>query len=188
VTDERPMRADARRNRERLMSAALEAYSEHGEKASMDEIAKRAGVGPGTLYRHFPTREALLADVYRDGVDGIVARAQELAGVGEPMASLRTFLHEQLDWHQQRHGLGVAVKTMLTSDSEVLSHCRSALYGSLGALLRRAQDAGAVRTDVDAPQVLRLVHGITLGSSAAPAEAHVLLDIVIDGLRAPVRS
>jgi AcrR family transcriptional regulator len=182
------MRADARRNRERLMSAALEAFSEHGEQASMDEIAKRAGVGPGTLYRHFPTREALLADVYRDGVDGIVARANELAdGTNEPMVALATFLHEQLDWHQLHRGLGVAVKSVLTSDSEVLTHCRTALYASLGALLRNAQGAGVVRADVEAPHVLRLLHGITLGGSSG-REAHLMVDIIVNGLRVPVRS
>jgi hypothetical protein len=100
------------------------------------------------------------------------------------MTALTTFLHEQLDYIRDIRGLGVAVKAVLASDSEVLSYCRASLYDAFGAILTRAQDDGSVRTDIEPPQLLRLVHGVALASDLAPQEAHQLLGIVIDGLRA----
>src|SRR5262245_1624337 len=94
---ERAQRADARRNRERLITAAREAFTEHGVEASLDDSARRTGVGPGTLYRHFPTREALLAAVYRDDVEALAARAEQMARQYPPVEALTAWLHLQLD-------------------------------------------------------------------------------------------
>src|SRR5690349_13766709 len=101
----RPMRADARRNYERLLAAGRDAFSERGEQASMDDIAKRAQVGPGTLYRHFPSREALLAAVYRDDVGLMAKRATELAGTLAPFDALTAWLHEQLVYIKAKIGI-----------------------------------------------------------------------------------
>ncbi|GIJ54898.1 TetR family transcriptional regulator [Virgisporangium aurantiacum] len=180
-----PMRADARRNYERLVTAARQAFTEDGAAAYLDDIARRANVGPGTLYRHFPTREALLAAVYRGDVDAMADRARDLAAELPPAEALHAWLRLQLDYIKAKKGLGSAVKAMLADDSETLAWCKDTMRGALGGLLGSAQDAGLVRTDVDATTVLRLVHGVGLASEAAPEDADRLLSIVLDGLRPP---
>jgi AcrR family transcriptional regulator len=182
-TAERHMRADARRNYQRLINAAREAFTEHGVEAALDDIARRAAVGPGTLYRHFPNRESLLGAVYRDDVEALTAQADELAEAYPPEEALTRWLSRQLEFIKHKRGLGAAVKTMLATDSETLSWCRTSMYGALGRLLERAQAAGVIRTDVAAAEVLRLVHAVGLASESAPDEAERLLSIVLDGLR-----
>jgi AcrR family transcriptional regulator len=177
------MRADARRNYERLIDVARDAYTERGAAASLDDIARRAGVGPGTLYRHFPTREALLSAVYRDDVSMLAERAAEMARTNPPREALHAWLAMQLDYMKHKRGLGVAVKTMLAGDSETLEWCRETLRGALGELLTRAQETGEVRADVVPAEVLRLVHGVAMAAESAPEMADRLLSIVMDGLR-----
>jgi AcrR family transcriptional regulator len=179
------MRADARRNYARLLAAARDAFTEEGVDASLDDIAKRAEVGPGTLYRHFPSREALLAAVYRDDVEARAARADELAGELEPEEALVAWLRGQLDYIKYKRGLGAAVKTMLGADSETLAFCRNVLRAAVGRLLDRAQAAGVVRADVNAADVLRLSHAVGVASEQAPEDADRLLSLVLDGLRPP---
>jgi AcrR family transcriptional regulator len=181
---ERPMRADARRNYERLLVVAREAFSERGEQASMDDIAKRAEVGPGTLYRHFPNREALLAAVYRDDVDFMAKRAEELAGTLPPFEALATWLHEQLGFIKAKLGITAVLKNILKDNTETFEWCRDAMATALGGLLESAQDAGVIRPDVDHITVLRLAHGVGMASENAPEMADRMLDLVIDGLRA----
>jgi AcrR family transcriptional regulator len=181
---DRPLRADARRNHERLVAAAREAFTEHGAEAHLDDIARRASVGPGTLYRHFPSREALLAAVYRDDLEAFAARAGELAERLPPGAALHAWLRLQLDYIKAKRGLGSAVKTMLSNDSETLAWCKDTMREALRGLLTSAQDAGAVRKDVDAPDVLRLVHGVGIACEAVPDQADRLLSLVLDGLAA----
>jgi AcrR family transcriptional regulator len=181
---ERPMRADARRNYERLLVAAREAFSERGEQASMDDIAKRAEVGPGTLYRHFPSREALLAAVYRDDVDFMAKRAGELAGTLPPFEALATWLHEQLGYIKAKLGITAVLKNILKDDAETFEWCRDSMRAAIGGLLESAQDAGEIRPDVDHITVLRLAHGVGMASENAPELADRMLDLVIDGLRA----
>jgi AcrR family transcriptional regulator len=177
------MRADARRNYERLVATAREAFTEHGLDATLDDIARRAAVGPGTLYRHFPTRESLLAAVYRDDVDALAARAGELARTRPPEEALAVWLRLQLDYIKHKRGLGAAVKAMLGADSATLAWCRDTLRAAMGTLLANAQEVGVVRTDVDAADVLRLVHGVGTAAESAPEQADRLLSIVLDGLR-----
>jgi AcrR family transcriptional regulator len=181
---ERPMRADARRNYERLLVAAREAFSERGEQASMDDIAKRAEVGPGTLYRHFPSREALLAAVYRDDVDFMAKRAAELAGTLPPFEALATWLHEQLGYIKAKLGITAVLKNILKDDAETFEWCRDSMRAAIGGLLESAQNAGEIRPDVDHITVLRLAHGVGMASENAPELADRMLDLVIDGLRA----
>jgi AcrR family transcriptional regulator len=177
------MRADARRNYERLMSAARDAFTEHGAEASMDDIAKRAAVGPGTLYRHFPTREALLSAVYRSNVEEMAVRAAALSETLPPQEALTAWLRLQLDFIKYKRGLGAAVKSMLASDSQTLAWCRETMRDTLRQLLDGAQEAGFIRLDIEAAEVLRLVHGVGMACETAPEQADRLLSIVLDGLR-----
>src|SRR4051794_35097889 len=127
TTSERPLRADARANRERLVDVAREAFAAHGVEASLDDIARRAGVGPGTLYRHFPNRHALLAAVYRGDIETLSARADELAATLAPLEALTAWLTDQLRYVAFKHGLGSAIKSMLAEDSDTLDYCRTTL-------------------------------------------------------------
>jgi AcrR family transcriptional regulator len=185
---ERPLRADARRNYDRLLTAARDAFAEHGTEATLDDIAKRAVLGPGTLYRHFPSREALLAAVYEGEMREMAARSDELAGRLPPSEALEAWLRLQLDYVKTKRGLGVAVKSMLGTDSATLGVCRGLMRGALGRLLSRAQEAGVVRTDVAATDLLRLVHAVAMASESDPDNADHLLTVIFDGLRPPPRA
>src|SRR5260370_45065 len=121
---DRGMRADARRKYQKLVSAAAAAYAEHGaDDVSLEEIARRAGVGIGTLYRHFPTRQALLEAVYRDQVEALRARADELLGSVPPAEALAIWLRDLLDFGRTKRMLISAFLTTLTNDSELMSSC-----------------------------------------------------------------
>jgi AcrR family transcriptional regulator len=183
ATAERHLRADARRNRERLVAVAREAFAEHGIEASLDDIARRAAVGPGTLYRHFPTREALLAEVYRGDVEALTAQADELAERYPAGEALFAWLRLHLDYVKGKRGTGAAIKAMLAADSEMLEWCRETMRSAAGRLVARAQEAGAIRDDIGAVDVLKLVHGIGYASESAPDQADRLLAVVLDGLR-----
>lgn len=180
---DRPMRADARRNHDRLLAVAREAFAENGYQTSLDDIAKRAGVGSGTLYRHFPTREALLETVYRDDVEALAARADALAEKFPPGEALAAWMREQLTYVREMRGLGSAVKTMLGAAPETFTYCKDVLRAAVQRLLEPAQRAGEVRPDVTPGDVLRLVHGVGTAVEQAPEEADRLLAFVIDGLR-----
>ncbi|GIH17497.1 TetR family transcriptional regulator [Rugosimonospora africana] len=185
----RPMRADARRNRGRLIVAARQAFTEHGPEASLDEIAKRAGVGPGTLYRHFPTRESLLAAVYLDDIEALSAQADRLLDSDlSPSEALSAFLLIQLDYVKVKRGLGAAVKAMLGMDAPTMTYCRDTLRGALGRLMDPARQAGLIRADVEPADVLRLTHGVAMACESAPDDGERLLGYVIDGLRPPPAS
>jgi AcrR family transcriptional regulator len=177
------MRADARRNQEKLIVVARDAFTARGMDATMDEIARRADVGPGTLYRHFPTKEALLAAVYRNDVEALSERADELSGVMTPRDALGVWLREQLDYVGHKRGLGVAIKAMLGQDSEILNWCRDTMRGALGRLLAAAQAEGSVRADVEPAVLLRLLHGIVVAGESDPSQLDAMLGVVLDGLR-----
>jgi AcrR family transcriptional regulator len=179
----RPMRADARRNYERLIAAAREAFTEHGADAPLDDIARRAGVGPGTLYRHFPTRLTLLEAVYREDVDGLSALAHQLAAERPPDEALRAWMQEQVDYLLRRRALAITLKTALDRDSETLVHCKAAMRGAADAILVRVKEAGVVRPEVSAADLLRLAHGVASAAEYAPEDAGRLLSYVLDGLR-----
>ncbi len=177
------MRADARRNYERLIAAGRAAYADHGVEATLDDIAKRAAVGPGTLYRHFPSREALLAAVYRDDIERLVATADDLIATHPAEEAFRRYLSIQLDYIKQMRGLGAAIKAMLSGDSQTLDWCKGTMRGAMGRVLERAQREGVIRQDVTSADVVRLVHGVGMAVQATPEEADHLLTIVMDGLR-----
>jgi len=180
------MRADARRNYQRLVAAALEAFAERdADTASLEEIARRAGVGIGTLYRHFPTRQALLEAVYRDQVEGLRAKAQELARAESPGAALADWLRALVAFSSTKRSLTTALLETLDKDSELLSSCGTILRSATSELLERAQRAGVVRRDVKGTDVLRLAHGVSMAADWAPGDAgqaERMLALVIDGL------
>jgi AcrR family transcriptional regulator len=188
VSTPRPMRADAQRNYERLLSAAVAVFAERGaDDASLEEIARRAGVGIGTLYRHFPTRQALLEAVYRDQVEGVQAKADELLRSESPADALADWLRALASFSSTKQSLTSALLATLGKDSELLSSCSAVIYGAAEKLLTRAQEAGVVRPDADAKDLIRLVHAVNLAAQHAPTDPGQrdrLIGLVLDGLRA----
>jgi AcrR family transcriptional regulator len=183
----RPMRADARRNCEKLLAEAAAAFAERGaDDVSLEEIARRAGVGIGTLYRHFPTRQALLENVYRDQVELLARRADDLAAADSPADALGQWLSAMVAWGATKRSMNTTLLATLGKDSELISTCGSLLRGSTEKLLRRAQDAGVAREDIEPADVLRLVHGLVVACDMAPGDtgqAGRMLSLVVDGLR-----
>jgi AcrR family transcriptional regulator len=183
----RAIRADAQRNYQRLLSAASASFIEHGaDDVSLEEIARRAGVGIGTLYRHFPTRQALLEAVYRDQVEALRDRADDLLQTVSPDEALAAWLHALVDFGRTKHSLASALLATLDKKSELLTSCGTIMRESATAMLTRAQEAGTVRADASATDLLRLVHGISMVVERPPADAGQadrLLGLVLDGLR-----
>jgi AcrR family transcriptional regulator len=180
---ERTMRADAVRNRERLLEVALRVLSENGD-APLDAIAKAAGVGSGTLYRHFPTREALIEAVYQNELTQLCESAEQLLATNEPRAALRMWLHGFLDYATTKRGLADALRAVIATGANPFEHSRARILAALGLLLRAGAEAGLVRPDVEPFDVLTTVSGFALASSD-PAQHERLLDLLIAGL-APV--
>jgi AcrR family transcriptional regulator len=182
----RPMRADARRNYERILVVAQEAFLEHGASASLDDIARQAGVGPGTLYRHFPNRSALLDAVYREHVGVICAKAYELAKSEPPFEALAVWLRDMAVNMSAHQGL----KAAIAEEGLDLSACREMYYAAGDTLLDRAREIGAIRPGVDVADVFKLIHGCTQGTENSPdptAQIDRILPIILDGLRAQTR-
>jgi AcrR family transcriptional regulator len=177
------MRADARRNYDRLVDAARTAFTEHGVETPLDDIARRAGVGAGTLYRHFPTRDSLIEAVYRGDVEELCALAYQLLETLPPADALTEWMRAQVRHVQHKRGLGAALVATVGRDSQLFAWCRERLWAASGALLTAAREVGAVRTDVEAPDLLRLGHGVAVATELVPEDAQRLLTVVLDGLR-----
>jgi AcrR family transcriptional regulator len=185
---QRPMRADARRNYTRLVEEARAAFAEHGPAASLDDIARRAGVASGTLYRHFATREELIEAVLRDRVEALAERGTELLTAAEPFDALDQWLHAVLDHATVYRGLSAELMTGLLDNRAVVDGWHKQMFDVGEVLLGRAQQAGAVRGDATSSDVLKLVSAIawaTAGSPDGPAEAGRLLGLLLDGLAVP---
>ena len=174
---ERPTRADARRNFDALLLAARDAFAEHGVNASLEDIARRAGVGIGTLYRNFPTRDALIEAVYMNEVDGVVVAAEAVSDL-PPWDAFRSWLDSFFDYV----GTKRVLIDGLNRDSLVMKTCRVALYGAGGPVLERAQAAGVVRPDVTIEDVLVMFSGIA-NAKVDPGQLARVIDIAVDGLR-----
>jgi AcrR family transcriptional regulator len=183
--DEPRMRADARRSRAKLLAAATAAFAENGAEAPLEDIARRAGVGIGTLYRHFPTRTDLQASVFRSQVDAVCSTADELIGTVTPEQAFAGSLHAIASYLVTKHGLARALIDNLGKDSELISVCSLRMRDTLGRLLSQAQDAGAIREDISAQDVLRMIHGVVMATEQSPADTDRLLGILLDGLRVP---
>jgi AcrR family transcriptional regulator len=183
-----PMRADARRNRDLLLSAALAAFTEHGaDDVSLEEIARRAGVGIGTLYRHFPTRQDLLESVYRDQVEALCTLAAGLLDAPSPGDALATWLRAMLAFSTTKRSLVTSMLATMDQTSEIFSACSTVIRQAVESLLARAQEAGEIRRDVDAGDIMRLSHAITVATERAPGhpeQAERLLRLMLDGLHA----
>ena len=177
---ERTMRADAVRNRQRLLEVALRVLSENGD-APLDAIAKAAGVGSGTLYRHFPSREALIEAVYQNELTQLCESADQLLATHEARAALRAWLHGFLDYATTKRGLADALRAVIATGANPFEHSRARILAALAALLAAGVTAGVVRPDVEPFDVLTTVSGFALASSD-PAQHERLLDLLIAGL------
>lgn len=180
----RPMRADARRNRERLLTAAASAFAEHGENASLDDIAKRAGVGSGTLYRHFPTRRALLEAAYAARIEALGERGEELSRSLPPGEALTKWLHEVCVATIQVRGLKALLGSAATDTS--LTTCGTVVKSTAARLLEAAQSEGTLRPDVTPTDLLRLIHGIATAAELGDGEAREIersLGWLLGGIR-----
>jgi AcrR family transcriptional regulator len=182
---QRRMRADARRNYDLLVARAAEAFTERGaDDVSLEEIARRAGVGIGTLYRHFPTRQALLEAVFRDQVDVLARQAEELREV-PPAEALEQWLRIMLAFGRTKRSLNASLLSTLGKESEVYSLCGQLLRENMVRQVERAQEAGLVRRDIQPADVMRLVHGLIMADNAAPGDegqAERMLSLVVAGL------
>jgi AcrR family transcriptional regulator len=182
LLSKRPKRADALRNYERLIAAAHEAFTEADRSASLEDIARRAGVGIGTLYRNFPTRADLVEAVYVDEVEALSRSAGELAQ-REPWEALTAWLQRFVGYVATKQALSDELFAIGERDAAVFAGCRSMLHAAGGPLLRRAQDAGIVRPDVTIQEVVRMVGGIAKIPADDPADVQRLLAVALDGLR-----
>jgi AcrR family transcriptional regulator len=179
-------RADSLRNREQLLEAAKAVFNAAGAEASLEEIARRAGVGIGTLYRHFPTRDALLAAVYRREVDQLSAAADALLAEHEPVAALEAWLHLLIDYLGAKRVIGPALRASTEGDgAAAYAASGPAIRGALDRLARAAMERGAFRPDVTADDLFRLLVGLSHGYDQPgwEASARRLVGILTAGLR-----
>lgn len=179
VVGRRPKRADARRNHEALLVAARDAFAADGSGASLEDIARRAGVGIGTLYRNFPTRKELLEAVYVHEVEALVDAAAEVAA-DPPWEAFETWLRRFVDYTATKR----AILEELAGGSPLFATCFEAIVRAGRPLLERAQAGGQARPDVTFDDVLRLISSVTMGTGSEPAQRDHLATIAIDGLRA----
>jgi len=177
----RPARADARRNREKLLAAARDAFTAADDTVALEAIARDAGVGIGTLYRHFPTRQALLEAVYVDEVEAMARAAADLAEL-PPWDALSQWLHQYVGFAATKRALNEALMET-DPDSNVLLTCRTAIAGAGTALVERAQRAGVVRSDTTFMDVVRMVGAIAMVPTEDPEQTQRLLELALDGLR-----
>jgi AcrR family transcriptional regulator len=177
-----PKRADARRNYERVLSAAREAFAEGGEATALEEIARRAGVGIGTLYRHFPSRQALLEALYTKELEDVCRSAGELSSA-DPWDALRLWFERMIGYLTTKRALNEELSNYLDPDAPLFKQCRGALYEAGEPLLERAQEAGVVRADVAFADVLQMVVGITKIPATEPGQVERVLRVALDGLR-----
>ncbi|MFJ5926055.1 TetR/AcrR family transcriptional regulator [Kitasatospora sp. NPDC092948] len=175
----RPRRADAARNFDALLTAAREAFAEHGAEASLEDIARRAGVGIGTLYRNFPTRRHLFEAVYANEVEDLGRVAAELTD-RPSWDALNTWLRRFVDYAMTKRAIREALQG---EESAVFVACRISMYDSGTPLLRRAQQDGVVRTDMDMDDLLRMVSGIASVAFPDDRQRAKVLAIALDGIR-----
>lgn len=185
----RRLRADAQVNQDRLLAAATRAFARDGADASLKAIAHDAGVGIGTLYRRFPTREALIWAIYRSEVDRICAAVPDLLVRSPPAPALRAWMQSFLDFLAAKRGLADALKAALASDDRQRLETRGLTTGALATLLAAGAVDGTLRGDVAALDVMMALGGISLiaGQPEQHEQAARLLDLLMDGLRPTAR-
>jgi AcrR family transcriptional regulator len=178
----RPKRADARRNYEKVLAAAREALAEGGESTALEEIARRAGVGIGTLYRHFPNRQALVEALYVGEVEEICRSADGLEDA-DPWEALSGWFERFIGYIATKQALANELLNYLDHDAALFKVCRTSLWEAGEPLLRRAQEAGEVRPDVSIGEVIQMVVAIAKVPTGDPAQTQQILRIALDGLR-----
>ena len=181
-------RSDAQRNRERILEIAKGAFTRHGANASLDEIARQAGVGAGTLYRHFPTRDALIEAVYRSEVEKLAAAGRSFAAAMPPIEALRSWMLLLVDYIAAKHIIAPALNSVGGGPSRLYEDSRSLTQGAMDELVKHAKKSGDVRKDLDASDLLRAVIGVSYVGSGHDWQqsARRLVDILIAGSR-PVK-
>lgn len=182
----RPMRADARRNYERLLTEARTAFAEHGTDASLEEIARRSGVGIGTLYRHFPNRHAMMSAVFQEALASLLQRSRELASAEQPCGALVEWLRAIITHAGEYRGLARALLSASHDESSALSECSVPMRDAGERLLVRAQQSGAVRADVSIGDLMQLTNAIALAAEQDPGDPELadrLLMLTLRGLK-----
>ncbi|HEY4571208.1 MAG TPA: helix-turn-helix domain-containing protein [Kribbella sp.] len=182
-TSERPLRADAQRNRDQILSAAARAFSRCGLEATLEGIAKDAGVGIGTLYRHFPTREALIEAAYRSELAAVCDAAPKLLAELPPAEALRVWMDRFIDYMARKLGMADALRAVIASGADPYAHSRDLLVGAIKPILDAGAASGELRSDVTADDVLIGLSGVGLATSGRREQADRLLDLLLDGLR-----
>ena len=181
----RKPRTDAQRNRERILEVAKEAFTHSGANASLDDIAKEAGVGAGTLYRHFPTRDALIEAVYRTEVEKLAAAERKFAENMPPVEALRAWMLLFVDYVAAKHLIAPALNTLVGGASKLYEGSRGQIQGAIEALVKRAVKSGDIRRDLDPFDLLRALIGVSNVASSPDWQqsARRLVDILITGSR-----
>jgi AcrR family transcriptional regulator len=178
-------RADAQRNRERILGVAKVAFSRSGADISLDEVAKQSGVGAGTLYRHFPTRDALLEAVYRTEVERLAVAEKEFSRTMPPIKALRAWMLLFVDYIATKQIIVAALNTVVGGPSKLFESSRTQIHGAIHSLVDRAIRSGDIRSDLDAVDLLRALVGVSNVASVPdwPESARRLVGILIAGSR-----
>jgi AcrR family transcriptional regulator len=178
----RPKRADARRNYDKVIAAAREAFAERGASTSLEEIARRAEVGIGTLYRNFPNRQALLEAVYVGEVEVLCRSVADLQDMA-PWDALVAWMHRFVAYMATKQALAHELLEFVDLSAPLFQSCRAAMYAAGEPLLARAQEAGEVRADTNFAEIIAMVGGIAKIQGTAPEQIDHILQIALDGLR-----
>ncbi len=184
-TTARKPRTDALRNRERILEVAKAAFTRQGANASLDEIAKQAGVGAGTLYRHFPTRDELIEGVYRNEVEKLAAAAARFSETMSPLEALRAWMLLLVDYIAAKHIIAPALNSVVGGPSRLYEGSHSMIQGAIDGLVKRAKKSGDLRRDLDAYDLLRALIGVSHVGTGADWQqsARRLVDILVAGSR-----
>lgn len=192
VSSTRAPRKDAARNREALLAAASAVYAERGIDSSLEEIARRAGLGIGTLYRHFPNRDALNEAVYRREVDTLCDGVDLLLAERAPVEALAEWMRRFAGYVARKRGMAMALKSALGPDNELFSHSHRRVRAALDTLVKAAVATGEIRSDVDPEDLMRAMSGICMAADTPERVERTgrLVDLLVDGLRfgAPANS
>jgi AcrR family transcriptional regulator len=185
TTRARPLRADAQRNRERLLKVAVHAFLHKGADVTLESIASEAGLGIGTLYRHFPTREALIEAAYRNELARLCAGVRELLRTMPADVALRTWMDRFIDYLATKRGMADALRMVIASGGNPHAQSRERLLEAVGSLVKAGADQGALRRDIDPADVMIGISGVSLAAGAPEQreQAGRLLDLLLDGLR-----
>jgi AcrR family transcriptional regulator len=182
---DRPMRADAQRNREQLLAAAVGAFSKEGPEATLESIARDAGVGIGTLYRHFPSREALVDAAYRSELARLCDSVPALLDAMPADQAMRTWMDQFIEYMTTKRGMSEALRKVIASGGNPFAESRTRLVAAFAALMKAGAADGTIRSDLDPADLLASMSGVSLavGDPGQRDQAGRLLDLLMDGLR-----